>query len=156
MRQRLDNQALAPKGMRALGGVYLYVTSKTGLPHDLVNLVYLRVSQINGCVYCVDLHSRMAREAGENQQRLDCLVAWQECPFFSQAERAAFAWAESLTHISTTHAPDELYQALRQHYSEQQVVDLTMVVALMNSWNRIAIGMRRLPERQEIVPGTGL
>jgi AhpD family alkylhydroperoxidase len=150
---RIDYSEINPKAVNGLASIDKHLAS---LDERLRVLVQLRVSQINGCVYCVDLHSRQAREAGESQQRLDCLVAWQECPFFSQAERAAFAWAESLTHISTTHAPDELYQALRQYYSEQQVVDLTMVVALMNSWNRIAIGMRRLPERQEVVPGTGL
>ena len=114
-------------------------------------LVQLRVSQINGCVYCVDLHSRQARDAGESQQRLDCLAAWQECPFFSQAEHAALAWAEAVTDISKTHAPDENYQTLRRFYSDQQIVDLTLVISLMNAWNRLAIGMRRLPERLEAV-----
>lgn len=110
-------------------------------------LVELRVSQINGCVFCVDRHSGEARELGETQQRLDCLVAWQESRLFDDAERAALAWAESLTRVAETHAPDAVYDALAAHFSEQQIVDLTLITATMNAWNRIAIGHRTQPAR---------
>lgn len=117
----------------------------SALDPKLKALVELRVSQINGCVYCVDLHSQQARAGGETQQRLDCLVAWEEYPFFTGKERAALAWAESLTHISTTHAPDDVYNPLLAHFSEREVVDLTLTVSLMNAWNRISIAHRNMP-----------
>ncbi|HWB60513.1 MAG TPA: carboxymuconolactone decarboxylase family protein [Chthoniobacteraceae bacterium] len=116
------------------------------LDPKLKALVELRVSQINGCVYCVDLHSEQARAAGETQQRLDCLVAWDECPFFDDRERAAFAWAEALTHISATHAPDDVYNRVTAHFSEREVVDLTLAISVMNAWNRISISHRNLPK----------
>lgn len=118
----------------------------TTIDEKLKALVELRVSQINGCVYCLDLHARQAREAGEIQQRLDCLSAWQEYPCFDERERAAFAWAEAVTHISETHAPLHLYDQLGRHFSEQEIVDLTLIIAFMNTWNRIAISFRELPE----------
>ncbi|HEY4313108.1 MAG TPA: carboxymuconolactone decarboxylase family protein [Pirellulales bacterium] len=120
----------------------------TPLDPKLRALVELRVSQINGCVYCVDLHSNQARGNGETQQRLDCLCVWQECPFFDEAERAALGWAESLTYVSQTHAPDAAYEALGPHFSEQQIVDLSLVVATMNAWNRLAIGHRSMPPKR--------
>ncbi|CAB1274627.1 carboxymuconolactone decarboxylase family protein [Candidatus Nitrosacidococcus tergens] len=109
-------------------------------------LVELRISQINGCAYCVDKHAQQAREAGENQQRLDCLPVWRESHFFTKAECVALSWAESVTYIATTRAPDEIYQELQQHFSEQEIVDLTLIVSMMNMWNRIAISLQRLPE----------
>ena len=114
----------------------------------LVELVYLRVSQINGCGYCVDMHSMQARSHGETQQRLDCLPAWWECDFFEPAEQAAFRWAEALTHVSTSHAPEDLYQALTAYFSEPQIVDLTLIIAMMNAWNRIAIGHHTRPAKR--------
>lgn len=108
-------------------------------------IVELRVSQINGCVFCVDRHSNEARAAGESQQRLDCLVAWRESRLFTDAERAALDWAEALTHVSQTHAPDAAYDSLSAHFSENQIVDLTLIIAGMNAWNRIAIGHRVQP-----------
>jgi len=120
----------------------------SGIEAKLRALVELRVSQINGCVYCVDLYSQQARAQGETQQRLDCLCVWQECPFFDAAERAAFAWAESLTNVSQTHARDEVYDALSPHFTPQQIVDLTLIIATMNAWNRIAIGHRTMPPKR--------
>jgi AhpD family alkylhydroperoxidase len=108
-------------------------------------LVELRVSQINGCVYCCDLHCTQARAEGETQQRLDCVAAWYECPFFDDREKAALAWAESLVHVATTHAPDDVYDRLKPHFTETQIVDLTLIISFMNAWNRIAIGLRTLP-----------
>lgn len=108
-------------------------------------LVELRVSQINGCVYCTDLHSRESRERGETQQRLDSLPVWRESPFFDDRERAALAWAESLTLISQTHAADAEYEAVQKHFSEVEVVELSLAISLANFWNRMAGGFRRMP-----------
>ncbi len=111
----------------------------------LQELIKMRVSQINGCAFCLDMHATEARKLGESQQRLDCLPAWGECNLFDAAERAALGWAEALTDVSHTHAPDDDYDALVPHFSEQQIVDLTLVVAMINAWNRIAIGHRTQP-----------
>ena len=111
-------------------------------------LLELRVSQINGCVFCVDRHAHEAREAGETQQRLDCLVAWHESRLFDEPERAALEWAEALTHVSQTHAPDAAYDGLKSHFSEKQIVYLTLIFACMNAWNRIAIGHRTQPPKR--------
>jgi len=120
----------------------------TGIDPKLRALVELRVSQINGCVFCVDRHSVEAREAGETQQRLDCLAAWRESRLFDDRERAALEWAESLTNVSQTRAPDQAYDELTPHFSESQIVDLTLIAATMNAWNRIAIGHRAQPPRR--------
>lgn len=109
-------------------------------------IVEVRISQINGCAYCVDLHTVQARDAGETQQRLDCLTVWQECPFFDDAEKAALAWAEAVTLVSANGTPDVLYEALCVHFSDQQVVDLTLIIAQMNAWNRLAISFRHQPD----------
>ena len=109
-------------------------------------IIELRVSQINGCVYCVDLHATQARAAGETQQRLDCLAVWQECLFFSQTERAALAWAEAITLISESGAPQPLFDQLKIHFSGQQIVDLTLIIAQMNAWNRLAVSFAHLPD----------
>jgi AhpD family alkylhydroperoxidase len=143
---RLQFADINARATNALGGVAKHLVSITP---KLRALVELRVSQINGCAFCLDMHSTEAREAGECQQRLDCLAAWEEAELYSPAERAALAWAESLTRISETHAPDELFKALRQHFSEEQIVDLTFIVAVMNSWNRIAIGLRSQPKKRD-------
>ncbi len=111
-------------------------------------LVEIRTSQINGCAYCVDMHSQQARSRGESQQRLDCLPVWWECDFFSDAERAAFRWAEALTDISHTHAPEDVYDALGKHFSDAQIVDLTITIAVMNAWNRLAVGHHTHPARR--------
>ena len=112
-------------------------------------LVELRVSQVNGCVYCTDLHSREARELGENQQRLDSLPVWRESPFFNDGEKAALAWAESLTLISQTHAADAEYEAVRKHFSDLEIVEMSLAISLANFWNRMASGFRRKPAAAE-------
>ena len=116
------------------------------IDNKLRAVVELRVSQINGCAYCVDLHTTQARKAGETSQRLDCLTVWREVPVFDEAEKAALAWAEAVTKIADNGAPEPLYAALSDHFSDQQIVDLTLVIAQMNAWNRIAISFRHLPE----------
>lgn len=109
-------------------------------------VIELRVSQINGCAYCVDLHTREARQAGETTQRLDCLTVWREVTFFDDAEKAALEWAEAITVVATNGAPERLYSALSEHFSEEEVVDLTLIIAQMNAWNRLAISFGHGPD----------
>lgn len=146
MNQRLDHQAIAPEGIRTLGGVYMYV-HKSGLPPALIDLVYLRVSQINGCAYCIASHSRDLMKAGVPPSTLLMLAAWREAgTLFSARERAALQWAESLTLVSQTHAADADYQALSAEFDERERVDLTLAVGVINAYNRLAIGFRKTPE----------
>lgn len=140
---------VAPEAIKALVGVKAY-TDHASIDARLRALVELRVSQINGCVYCVELHSREARHAGEPQQRLDCLPAWREAPFFSPREKAALSWAETVTRVSETLVPDAEFERARAELSEKELVDLTVIVGMMNAWNRIAISFRQVPaERKE-------
>jgi AhpD family alkylhydroperoxidase len=146
MEQRLDHQAIAPEGMRSLGGVYMYIR-KSGLPHDLVDLVYLRVSQINGCAYCVASHSHDLLKAGVPPTTLLMLTAWREAgDVFSPRQRAALQWAESLTLVSATHAADADYEALCAQFDERERVDLSLAIGLINTYNRLAMGFRKTPE----------
>ncbi|MEM7172317.1 MAG: carboxymuconolactone decarboxylase family protein [Pseudomonadota bacterium] len=109
-------------------------------------LLETRVSQINGCVYCVDSHTIQARAAGETQQRLDCLSVWHECPFFDKSEQAALAWAEAVTLLPNEGASQELFDDLRGHFSDEQIVDLTLIIAQMNAWNRVAVSFGHVPD----------
>jgi AhpD family alkylhydroperoxidase len=143
MIERLNYLEINSKAIDALFAAKKHVSS---IDDKLCALLELRVSQINGCVYCVDLHATQARDAGETQQRLDCLAAWRECRFFEENERAALAWAEAVTLLPDTHAPDDLFLGLKEHFSERQIVDLTLIVSLMNAWNRLAVGFRHLPD----------
>jgi AhpD family alkylhydroperoxidase len=111
----------------------------------LLKLVKLRASQINGCAFCIDMHTKEARADGESEQRLYALSAWRETPFFTDRERAALAWAEAVTLINETHAPDGLYNEVRQRFTEEEIVNLTMAVITGNGWNRIAIAFRTVP-----------
>ncbi len=148
MSLRLPYWTAAPGAVAAMGGVNKYVL-ECGLDRKLVDLVYLRISQINGCAYCCDMHANDLRKAGEKEQRLDCLAAWREASFFSARERAALAWAESLTHIAETRAPDDVYQAARAQFSEKELTDLTFAIALMNAWNRVAVAFGRGPAERK-------
>lgn len=120
--------------------------SITSIDKKLIALIELRVSQINGCAYCIDLHAQQARMAGETQQRLDCMTVWDECGFFEPAECSALAWAEAVTHIAETGSSPELYENLGEYFSDEQIVDITHVAAQMNAWNRLAISFRHLPD----------
>jgi AhpD family alkylhydroperoxidase len=144
MSLRMDYVAASPEGIRALRRVDGYLL-QSGLSKSLLELVYLRVSQINGCAYCVDLHARDARAKGETERRVNSVVTWREAPFYSPRERAALAWAESLTRIAETRAPDEDYEAAKAQFSEKELVDLTLAIGLMNALNRLAVGFRRGP-----------
>src|SRR6516162_3341337 len=139
--QRLSPAKISPDGYKTLVGVESYL-NRSGLDHRLSLLVKMRASQINGCAYCLDMHSREARRAGESEQRLYVLDAWHESSLYSPRERAALAWTEAVTRIADTHAPDALYEELRGHFSDKEIVDLTVLVGLTNLWNRLAIGLR--------------
>ena len=143
---RLDYPKLAPAGMRALGGVYLYV-GNCGLPKALIDLVYLRCSQINGCAYCIDTHSRDLVKEGVALNKLMLVSAWREAgEVFSEKERAALRWAEELTLVSQTAASDDASQAVAGQFQPKEVADLTIAIGLINVYNRVAIGFRRGPE----------
>ncbi len=146
MTQRLDYNQVAPNGAKALGGVYGYIT-QSGLSGELVDLVYLRVSQINNCAYCLDMHTRELVKRGVSAEKLALLQAWEEGGnLFSETERAALAWAESVTLVAQTGVPDSAYQAARKVFDEKQLVDLTIAISLMNSYNRMAISFRNTPQ----------
>ncbi len=118
---------------------------QSGLERPLLELVKLRASQINGCAYCIDMHTKDARAEGETEQRLYALAAWRETPFYTERERAALEWTEALTLISQNHVPDELFERVRQRFSEEELVNLTLAVVAINGWNRMAISFRTVP-----------
>ena len=144
MEQRLDFYKASPDAMKALIALEVAM-SKLGLDPLLLDLVKLRASQINGCAFCVDLHSSDARKKGETERRLYAISAWRETPFFTDKERAALAWTESLTRVADTHAPDADYDALRRHFTEAEMTNLTVAIGLINTWNRLSIGFRKMP-----------
>jgi AhpD family alkylhydroperoxidase len=139
---RLPYHELSPEALAGLRAVSTYL-EKSSLGRDLVELVYLRISQINGCSFCLKKHSKALRDYGVFQEKLDVLAGWHASHIFSDKERAALGWAESLTSISTTHAPDELFVILQAHFSEKEISDLTFAIANMNALNRLAISMRQ-------------
>lgn len=144
MQPRLDYYAAAPEVMRAMVGLERAVVS-SGLEMSLIELVKTRASQINGCAYCIDMHTRDAIKAGESPARLFLLDAWREAPLYTDRERAALAWTEALTLIADSHAPDADYAALTGQFSEAEIVKLSLLIATINAWNRIAIGFRSVP-----------
>jgi AhpD family alkylhydroperoxidase len=144
--QRLDYAAAAPNGMKALGGLYGYV-AQSGLPKRLVDLVYLRISQINGCAYCMDMHSRDLLKDGLDVQTLVLVQGWREAgALFSETERAALRWAEVVTRVAETAVPDAEFEAATAHFDAKQLSDLTIAIGLMNTYNRLAISFRTTPE----------
>lgn len=146
MNKRLDYNQIAPAGAKALGGVYGYV-SQSGLSTTLVELVYLRVSQINNCAYCLDMHTRALLKKGEKIEKIALLQAWAEAgELFGPRERAALAWAETVTRVAETGVPDEAYEAASAVFDDRELVDLTVAISLMNSYNRMAISFRNTPQ----------
>jgi len=146
MTKRLDYNKIAPAGVKALGGVYGYVT-QSSLSPVLIDLVYLRVSQINNCAYCLDMHTRDLLKKGVKIEKLALLQAWAEAgDLFDARERAALAWAETVTLIAETNVPDAAYQAARTVFEERELVDLTIAIGLMNTYNRLAISFRNTPQ----------
>ncbi|MCX6022001.1 MAG: carboxymuconolactone decarboxylase family protein [Chloroflexi bacterium] len=144
MQQRLNYAATIPDALKILREMERYVR-QSGLAPSLLELVKIRASQINGCAYCLDMHTQDARAQGETEQRLYALVAWRETPFFTEEERAALAWTEAVTLIGQGHAPDEVYEEALRHFGEKALADLTMAIIAINSWNRLAISFRTPP-----------
>ena len=142
MQPRIDVQKVAPTGYRAMAALESHVRNSSRLEPSLLELVRMRASQINGCAYCLDMHSKDARSAGESEQRLYALNAWRETPFFTERERAALAWTEAITLISSGQASDEVYEEVRQRFTEEELVNLTLAIVAINGWNRLAIGFR--------------
>jgi AhpD family alkylhydroperoxidase len=142
MKRRIDYESVAPEAVKAQLGVETYVR-RSGLERPLLELVRLRASQINGCAYCVDMHTKDARADGETEQRLYAVSVWREAPFFTERERAALAWTEAVTQVSIDHVPDEVYECVRKHFHEKELVDLTMAVIAINGWNRLAVSFRK-------------
>ena len=146
MTKRLDYNQLAPNGAKALRGVHGYVM-QSGLPAELVDLVYLRVSQINNCAYCLDMHTRDLIKKGVKIEKLALVQAWAEAGnLFSERERAALDWAETVTRVSETGVPDEAFQAARTRFEEKELIDLTIAISLVKSYNRMAISFRNTPQ----------
>ena len=144
MQPRIKYTEVASAGIEAMRGLEAYVRH-SGLEPSLLELVKCRASQINGCGYCIDMHTKDARARGESEQRLYALSAWQETPFFTDRERAALAWTEAVTRIAEGHVPDDVFERVRKHFQEKERVDLTLAVVAINGWNRLAIGFRAVP-----------
>ena len=144
MKPRMNYFQTAPETVNALLALEKQVTS-SGLEQSLIELVKIRASQINGCAYCIHMHTQDARKHGETEQRLYLLNAWREAPVYTERERAALAWTEAVTLISETHAPDDVYEQVRAQFSEAETVNLTMLIATINAWNRLAISFRAMP-----------
>jgi AhpD family alkylhydroperoxidase len=140
-RARLDWARVAPEALRAQRGLEKYIR-ECGLEHSLLELVKLRASMVNGCAYCVDMHTKDARVAGETEQRLYAVSVWHDTPFFTPRERAALRWTDALTAIARNEVSDELFREVRSHFSEKELVDLTMVVVTINGWNRLSVSFR--------------
>jgi AhpD family alkylhydroperoxidase len=144
MAERLNYAKAFPEGIHALRGMEKAIR-ESGLEPSLIELVKIRASQLNGCAYCLDMHTKDARALGETEQRIYTLNAWHETPFFTQRERAALAWTEAITNIQQGHASDAAYEEARAQFSEAEIVRLTLAIAQINTWNRIAIGFRVEP-----------
>jgi len=151
MEARLDYYAAAPDGVRAMLGMEKYLAG-CGLEKPLLELVKLRASQLNGCAYCIDLHWRDARKAGEDERRLYLLAVWRESPGYTDRERAALAWTEAVTHLTDGHVTDEVFAAVRPHFSDKELADLTLAVAAINAWNRLSISFRSVPGASQTLP----
>ncbi|HXG92964.1 MAG TPA: carboxymuconolactone decarboxylase family protein [Blastocatellia bacterium] len=144
MKSRIEYAKVNPSALRAMYGLETYIR-ECGLEESLLHLIKVRASQINGCAYCIDMHTKDARAAGETEQRLYLLDAWRESPFYTERERAALEWTEAVTLISENHVPDELYDRARKQFSEEELVNLTLAVVTINGWNRLAISFRAVP-----------
>ena len=143
MKPRMNYYQAAPETIKALRAVEAQILA-SGLEKSLIELVKTRASQINGCAYCISVHTADARKQGETEERLYLLNAWRESPLYTERERAALSWTEAVTLIAETHAPDDLYEDVRAHFSESETVNLTMLIGSINAWNRIAISFRAI------------
>lgn len=144
MEQRINYSKITPDGVENLRKLEAYLKN-AGLEPELLELVKLRASQLNGCAFCIDMHTKDARTRGESEQRLYGVSAWRETPFYSERERAALAWTEAVTKISDNQVPDAIYNQVKTHFTEKELVDLTLAVIAINAWNRLAISFRTPP-----------
>jgi AhpD family alkylhydroperoxidase len=144
MNARMDFRKASPPAAKAIADLHAYV-NRCGLEHALLELVKLRASQINGCAHCIDMHTKELRADGESEQRLYLLDAWREAPFYTDRERAAFAWTEAVTKVTEGHVPDAVFEEVREQFNDKELADLTMAIAAINAWNRMAISFRALP-----------
>lgn len=142
--QRIDYANVAPEALRAQMGIETYVRN-CGLEHSLVHLMKIRASYLNGCAYCADMHTKDARLEGETEQRLYAIPVWHETPFFTPRERAALAWTDAVNDVGGTRVPDEVFEEVRRHFTDEEIVNLTMVVIAINGWNRLAVAFRTPP-----------
>ena len=142
--QRLPYPLLAPKAFEALQGLSMQL-AKSSVGKTILDLIYMRVSQINGCAFCLDMHAKDMRRAGESQARMDTLAGWRDSPFFDEREKAVLAWAEAVARIDHAHAPERDYEPLKNHFSDAEIVDMTFAIAAISAWNRMAISMRAQP-----------
>ena len=151
MTTRINYRTAAPDTCSALLVVHKHLGN--AFPDQKLRaLIELRVSQINGCAFCLDMHATEARHLGETQQRLDCVAAFREAPFFTERERAALAWAESLTYVSQTHAPDDVYDEVKKHFSDKDLSNLTIMIGMINMWNRVSVAFRSEPKERKAKP----
>jgi AhpD family alkylhydroperoxidase len=141
MEQRINAFEKGPGALKAMLGISAYL-AKSSLEKNLLQLIEYRVSQINGCAYCLDMHSKDLRHGGETEQRIYMIAAWRETSMYSARERAALAWAESVTLLDQGHIPDDVYEEVRKDFNESEIIDLTLAVAAINSWNRLNIAFR--------------
>jgi AhpD family alkylhydroperoxidase len=153
MKVRIDWAQAAPGAVKAMLALETY-TRKSGLEPKLLDLVKIRASQINGCAFCLDMHIREARQEGETEARIYLLDAWSESPLYSERERAALAWTDAVTLVSKTHVPDSVFEEARRHFSDEELVNLTLAVTTINSWNRINVSFRTMPPAHETPAAT--
>jgi AhpD family alkylhydroperoxidase len=145
MQARLNAQKISPAAYQAMLGLEMFVRKQSKLEPALIELVKIRASQINGCAYCIDMHSKDARAEGETEQRIYALSAWEETPFFTDRERAALALTEAITLIGEGHVPEAVYEKGKKSFSEEELVNLTLAIITINGWNRLAITFRFIP-----------
>jgi AhpD family alkylhydroperoxidase len=141
MKARIDYRTADSKALQMLLGIERHIAEST-LEHKLLHLIKMRASQINGCAFCLDMHSKDARAAGETEQRLYSLDAWEEAPYYSDRERAALAWTEAVTLLGDGHVPDSVYETVRAQFSQNEIAILTLAVAMINAWNRLNVAFR--------------
>jgi AhpD family alkylhydroperoxidase len=154
MKERVSVTNVAPDAYKAMRGLQGYV-EKSEIEKSLLELVKIRASQINGCASCLAMHVRDARKAGESDERMHLLNAWEEAPIYTARERAALAWTEAVTLVADGHVPDEVYETARAQFSEKELVDLTMAIIAINGWNRLAIGFRAVPGTYQVSRAAG-
>ncbi len=148
MQSRLNFAKAAPDAYKAVAALDSYVKS-SGIEPRLIHLIKLRASQINGCAYCVDMHTKEARHSGLSQQWINLVCVWRESPHFDERERAVLGWTEALTNVAETRAPDDAYEALKAHFNEEEMTKITVAIGAINVWNRLCVGFRALPPIDE-------